>query len=624
MLKMLDKVSRFLKMADVDRKSIYLILLFGPISSCAVPYVHIYFYAKILDCMLAGQLEPAVQNMLWLVGLTFVCGLTTKICWNSLEVACAACGENVKQRTADKAFRMDYEAYEKKETLDGIRRVRGNWRADIGRQLMSIYHFIEMGLYTLTALVFMLVFFFRIDYDDRNFFTSWKGIPVLLLFSFLLLLAGKKVSGRIGEKNKEMLEHGEKQNALRVYFMSFAHTLESAMDIRIFQLQRLIEKKSEETCKVEDDAWEYGKQISALEALFSFVSGIGVLFTYVLIVGKAYYGIISVGDILLYVGMINSFFQYLSRWINSYNWVCSRLDYVLTYEEFLEQQELREPVSELCEEDRRAMEKPADGRWELELQNVSFAYPGNERDSLKHINLKIRSGEKLALVGPNGAGKTTLIKLLCRLYQPGEGKILLNGQDISRFAFAEYTSVFSVVFQDFELLAFSVRDNILAGQDEGAETAGLKSVDSKALRKEERIWKVLEMVEMDERVRQMPQGLDSLLFKDNGDGTMLSGGEAQKLAIARALYKDAPFVILDEPAAALDPIAEAQIYENFDKLIQGKTSVYISHRMSSCQFCDRIVVLDQGAVVEEGTHAQLMEREGLYARLYRAQAKHYA
>ena len=598
------KVIRFLRMADVDNKSIYLILFLGPVTSCVVPYVHIYFYAKILDHMLGKNLQAALICMAWLVGLTFVCGLTTKGSWWALEIACASSRENVKRRTADKAFRMDYEEYEKKETLDGIRRVRGNWRANIGGQLMSIYHFIEMGLYTLVALVFMFKFFLEIEYDDRNFFTSWTGIPILLLFSFMMLLAGKKISGKIGDKNKEMLKNAEKQNSLRVYFMRFAHAIESAMDIRIFQLQDLVIKKSEDTCKIEDETWEYGKQISWLEALFSFVSGIGVLFTYVLIVGKAYYGIISIGDVLLYVGMINSFFQNLSRWINSYNWMSSRLDYVLTYDDFIRGEE---------KADGQGVEIPEYDKWELELQDVSFAYSGNEKNSLSSVSLKLHAGEKLALVGPNGAGKTTLIKLLCRLYKPTSGKILLNGKDISQYDFASYASIFSVVFQDFELLSFSVKENVLA--DEYDIVAGA-NVDSA-------IWKVLEKVEMDEYIGNLPDGLDSKLFKDNGDGIMLSGGEAQKLAIARALYKDAPFVILDEPAAALDPIAEAKIYENFDKLVQGKTSVYISHRMSSCQFCDRIVVLDQGEIVEEGTHQQLMNKQGLYASLYQAQAKHY-
>lgn len=226
---------------------------------------------------------------------------------------------------------------------------------------------------------------------------------------------------------------------------------------------------------------------------------------------------------------------------------------------------------------------------------------------LNHVSLKFNLGQKMAIVGRNGAGKSTLIKLLCRLYEPTEGKILLNGIDIGLYDYKEYVQIFSVVFQDYKIYSFPLGENI----------SGSEQVE------EQHAWAALEQVGLKERVAAMEDGLRTQLYRNNGEGVELSGGEAQKLAIARALYKDAPFVVLDEPAAALDPYSEAEIYTNFNQLIQGKTAIYISHRMSSCKFCDDIVVLDGGSIAERGTHEKLLNLGGIYAALYQTQAQYY-
>ncbi|MEZ3472904.1 MAG: ATP-binding cassette domain-containing protein [Lachnospiraceae bacterium] len=251
--------------------------------------------------------------------------------------------------------------------------------------------------------------------------------------------------------------------------------------------------------------------------------------------------------------------------------------------------------------------KRDDNRYLLEFSHVSFRYPGSTQDILKDVSMTFRIGEKLALVGLNGAGKTTLIKLLCRLYEPTAGEIRLNGINIAKYDYEEYIQIFSVVFQDFCLYDFPLEENVASG--------GV--VDSA------RLQRALELAGFWERIQELPQKEKTLLRHENGQGVLLSGGEAQKVAIARALYKDAPFVILDEPAAALDPFAEAEVYENFNTLVQDKTAVYISHRMSSCKFCDRIVVLDGGRILEEGTHEALLQKKGRYYMLYSTQASYY-
>jgi len=242
------------------------------------------------------------------------------------------------------------------------------------------------------------------------------------------------------------------------------------------------------------------------------------------------------------------------------------------------------------------------------FENVSFRYPGAEVWALKDVNLTLRAGERLSLVGENGSGKTTLIKLLCRLYDPTEGRILMDGTDIRDLDYDRYLAQFSTVFQDLQLFDFSLRDNLALGR---------KISDQNLL-------DVLDQVGLRERVEMLPKGLDTHVGRTfDEQGFEPSGGEAQKIALARALCKDAPVVVLDEPTAAMDPRAEYELYRSFDELVGGKTAVYISHRMSSSRFCDRVAVLDGGRLTECGTHDELILRNGKYAELYALQAQYY-
>lgn len=244
-----------------------------------------------------------------------------------------------------------------------------------------------------------------------------------------------------------------------------------------------------------------------------------------------------------------------------------------------------------------------------DIRDVSFRYPNTETWALRHVNMKFQVGSRLAVVGENGSGKTTFIKLLCRLYDPTQGEILLNGIDIRKYSYRQYIDLFSVVFQDFQLLAFPLGQNVAAAVEVDKGRAA----------------RCLEMAGFGKRLAALPQGLEAPLYKEfDESGVQVSGGEAQKIALARALYKDAPFVVLDEPTAALDPVAEMEVYENFDKIVGDKTAVYISHRLSSCRFCDDIAVFDHGHIVQQGSHDALVEAPGKYQELWHAQARYYA
>ena len=254
-------------------------------------------------------------------------------------------------------------------------------------------------------------------------------------------------------------------------------------------------------------------------------------------------------------------------------------------------------------------EKRNDRQFEVEFRDVSFRYPGSGQYALRHVNMKFRVGQRLAVVGPNGSGKTTFIKLLCRLYEPTEGAVLLNGFDIRKYDYREYMSIFSVVFQDFTLADMPLGENVAASSEYDRARA----------------LSCLEKAGFSESLKKLPKGLDTCLNKTlDKDGIDLSGGERQKVALARALYRDASFIVLDEPTAALDPIAEAEIYRKFNDIIEDRTAIYISHRLSSCKFCDEILVFDRGGIVQKGTHEELVsDTAGKYHELWHAQAQYY-
>jgi ABC-type multidrug transport system fused ATPase/permease subunit len=252
----------------------------------------------------------------------------------------------------------------------------------------------------------------------------------------------------------------------------------------------------------------------------------------------------------------------------------------------------------------------------ITLEHVSFRYPGTEQWVLRDVNLQIRKGESISLVGLNGSGKSTLIKLICRLYDVTEGAIKLCGKNIQEYSYEEYVKLLSVVFQDFKLFGYTIEENVrLGGVQNETKKVGAQTAD---------LGKVYEMSGIADWVESLEKKGQTLLGKEYDEsGVEPSGGQAQKLAIARAIYRNSPVVILDEPTAALDPVAEYEIYNRFHDLIGNKTAIYVSHRLSSCKFCDKIVVLDDHTIKEIGTHDELLARGGLYANLFQTQAKWY-
>jgi len=322
--------------------------------------------------------------------------------------------------------------------------------------------------------------------------------------------------------------------------------------------------------------------------------------SYGVLIAKVISGSMSIGSFAMCISAVGSF-------ANALREVMDQLTEIRAYDFYYDQLDEYMRVPQRLREGERL--PVSGGEHRFEFRDVGFRYPGAEAWALRHVDLVIEPGQRLALVGENGSGKSTLIKLLCRLYAPTEGVILMDGVDIRDYDYDQYLAQFAAVFQDFQLFDCSVRDNILLGRKmNSCEVDG-----------------ILSQVGLDQKMTGLPCGKDTTVGRRFDDrGFEPSGGEAQKIALARALCKDAPVIILDEPTAAMDPRAEYELYRGFDALVGEKTAVYISHRLSACRFCGRIAVLRQGRLVEYGTHETLMAEGRGYAELYRLQAQFYA
>lgn len=600
-----NKVISFMRMLKESYHYLVIILIGGGLLKASLPFLGLYFSAKILNNLIARAYQDAINSVLVMLISQLIVGLIVKVCDQRIQLVRENSDSAVKQRIAAKAFEMEYERFEKQETLDDLRKANLSVQGmgGIGDQIFDLYSLIETGFSILYSIIFTIMLFLQVDSTNKSFFNSYYATILLVLiyvgFIMLYVLADRKVLIIFNN----MAKNNDHLNSIWGYMTSLAMEQKNAKDVRIYNMQDTLDKKMK---FFEDEAIGGYKQVgidtARYYALNSFLSQIASGITYVFIGAKALYGVIPIGNVILYAGAINRVVTSFMTFTQTLHQFLYRGKFLDTYTEFLER-------PSMSYDGTLPIEKRNDGRYIFEFHDVSFSYPdtNTNQEILSHVNLTFKVGEKLAIVGQNGAGKTTIIKLLCRLYEPTGGMITLNGIDIKKYSYKEYVQVFSVVFQDFKIFSLQLDENI----------AGEENADK------EKLWSALKEVDLKERVENMEQKEKSQLYNNNGEGVDVSGGEAQRLAIARALYKDAPFVILDEPTAALDPIAEANIYENFNNMIKNKTAIYISHRMSSCKFCDRIVVLNKGVVSEQGTHDELISLQGIYANLYETQAKYY-
>ena len=596
-------ICRFLTMVSQGNHRVLFWLLGSAFAAATLPYFSLFFSARILNLLLAKSYRACLYTVVVFLLTQYGLGLFEKICRQYLNGQKELCLARTEQKITAKALELEFEKFEKTETMDAIRRtnVSSMGSGNVGDQLIVIHTLITSLLSVLYALFFLLRLFLLSDSSRNNFFTSSFSMLALLLLCGVQLALSSRINRKSTQKKIELNQGNDHSNSVANYLANATLEERRADDIRIGHFDHFLDtqfgKAMEHFLPMYLDFARFSAITDGKNALLSLLSNFAA---YLVIGARALYGVLPIGDVLLYAGSVTRAMSDLQTFLatgSEFDYINS---YLSTYEDFIAQ-------PSMAYDGTLPIEKRDDGQYEFAFHDVSFSYPGTNIPVLEHVTLSFAVGEKTALVGRNGAGKTTLIKLLCRLYEPTSGYITLNGIDIRKYSYKEYTQAFSVVFQDFHLFSLPLDENIAAGTE----------IDEAALQSS------LAKVGLTDRVQQLPQGVRTRLYNNNGSGVDLSGGEAQRTAIARALYKDAPFVILDEPTAALDPIAEAEIYEQFSQMTAGKTAVYISHRMSSCKFCDRIIVLDHGRIAEDGTHDTLLANHGIYANLYETQAQYY-
>ena len=570
------------------------------------PFVNIYFSAKLISLLTSKADSIQLITCIALaVGINLIVFFLTSFLNNYNETHRMTLLDLENKRVEEKLYNADYALLNNSYFKDLVHKHEEAGKSRWARFPYFMWTTLQFTRGVLTTIISFIIIipllksgFVRTGdtFFERPLFIITIVAAIVIMGGVILVVASKI--------NKSYLEANEKYAELDRIFYSFIDILgnyKTGKEIRLYKEQGLIDSIA--TKKILTDGEQTLRKISMKTAKSSsFVAILGALVgfgVYLFIGVKGLFGLFGIGSLVLYCGSFMQIINGIMMFANTLGKLKEIIPLARDYFKIIE----AESSTVYGEKGINPGEK-----FQIEFKNVSFKYPGSETYALKNINLKINCGEKLAVVGRNGSGKTTFIKLLCRLYDADDGEILINGTDIKKFTRESLNTLYSVVFQDYNILSLSVADNISASEEY-----------DKA-----QLFSALDKANIKDRIETMPKKEKTYLYKDlDKSGVEISGGEAQKLALARALYKDSPVVILDEPTAALDPIAENEIYSRFNSFVENKTAIYISHRLSSCAFCDRIAVFDNSKLVEIGTHNELVSANGKYAELWNAQASYY-
>ena len=647
--KVLPLVRKFALYAWQCKKSYFIFYVLSILVNIAAPFVTIIFPAYVIDELIGQRrISHIVLYVALTVGLTWVCNCLRSFSDLTKEKYDDLFGRYLNMVLSEKCIDLDFQHTEDTKVLEQLEKAKTgiDWYSGGISGILNTFGILLTNIVIMFGVAAILL----------------TGAPVLIAVYVVCIAVDTVLRFYMNKIEREAFLKLSKVNRIFGYLFWELQDIRFGKDIRLYGAEKLMEEK----CAKENNYQTNAYKTQSMQALpYDMASTLMGMVRYIadlLILGKKALTVeITLGAFTMYMNAGNAFHQSLRAIVWNVQDLYRKLSYANEFVIFMEYPNAIRHGELLPQTDREHT---------IEFRNVSFTYPGSDICVLRNINITLHAGEHISIVGLNGAGKTTFIKLLCRLYDPTEGQILLDGTDIRELVYEEYVKLLAVVFQDFELFAFTARENVTLTESHAkasdvltneeklekeykerytrkkrladAKTRALardytdsitKTLDTlndtrtdlDAAQDNARFDHVIEQVGLTETLSDLKYGADTFVMKGfDEEGCELSGGQKQKLAIARALYKDAPIVILDEPTAALDPIAEYEIYNQFNTLVGGKTAIYISHRLSSCKFCDIIYVFVNGEIREHGTHDELVSADnGCYAEMFAAQAQYY-
>ena len=586
-----------------ESKILLLMIFLKAFLNAINPFVAIYFMGELINGLYLGKNSEYIFKQVCLLSISIL--LIEVICqligyYEKISIQKASYGQSKK--LLEKALRLNYqklESAEIQELLENIKQSKFQ-RGDVFSKQAEYTETLLTGIFTtISSMVYIGKFV-----KEKMEYGVNPGQFILLLVCFMLLVI-MTISITIynGTQHnryvyKRFTDVGPINRRYGFYRKNIFQNFKYGKEIRIFDESNLIQ---DEFGKISKEIDTFFRAVGRQESIFRLINILSNIFmkglAYIYIGYNSFIHVISVGDVVVYSGAIAQLFAGIIQNIEAITNLKGNEKFLGQYLKFLELSETEQHKGHTINQE-----------WvDIVFEHVYFKHPNGNAWILENVCFHISNREHVAMVGLNGSGKTTCVRLLLRLYKPDRGKILLNGKDIWEYNLDEYWKFMSVVFQDFKLFSFSLKQNLLGNKEEN-----------------DTIWQVLHEMGMKEKIENMYEGIESCIYKEyDGKGVMISGGEAQKIAVSKALYKNTPMFIMDEPTAALDPLSESQLYEKVNTMMKNKTILYISHRLSSCCFCDKIIVWKDGRIVEMGTHSELLEENGEYRRLWDAQSEYY-